>query len=110
MPGMNGTGPLGLGPGTGRGLGPCGAGLRRRRGRGRGLVGMPMGMAFGGRPWGQPHWGRGPWWFGPYGPGEGAAYGPSQDETAVLKEQAAYLKGELEAVQKRLAELESSQP
>ncbi len=36
MPGMDGTGPLGLGPLTGRGLGPCGRGRALgRRGFGR---------------------------------------------------------------------------
>jgi len=39
MPGLDGTGPLGLGPRTGWGFGPCGLGLgwRRRFGPGRGL-------------------------------------------------------------------------
>ncbi len=36
MPGMDGTGPMGMGPRTGRGMGPCGRGLGPGFGRGFG--------------------------------------------------------------------------
>jgi hypothetical protein len=105
MPGLDGTGPRGQGPGSGWGMGPCGAGRRR---------GFALGMgggAWGGRPWGfgrgicgRPRWGWGG--YSPFGPGGGQAYGSPQDETQALKEEAAYLQGELEAVHRRLSELE----
>ena len=112
MPGFNGTGPLGQGPGSGWGLGPCGAGRRRGAtfgprfgpGIGRGARGFGRGA------WGRPRWGwgaRGA--YGPFDPGGGPVYGTPQDEAQALKEEAAYLQGELEAVQKRLALLQSSQ-
>lgn len=52
MPGLNGTGPMGMGPMTGRGAGRCGggtnAGVGAGRGIGRGLGrGMGRGMGFG---------------------------------------------------------------
>jgi Family of unknown function (DUF5320) len=87
MPGLNGTGPRGQGPGSGWGMGPCGAGRRR---------GFACGM-------GRRDWGGGPWGFGP---GGSPVYGSPQDETQALKEEAAYLQGELEAVHRRLSELE----
>jgi hypothetical protein len=98
MPGFDGTGPRGQGPGTGWGLGPCGAGRRRGIGRGIGRGG------WGGRP----RWGWRAWGYGPLGPGAGPMYGAPQDEAQALKDEEAYLKGELEAIQRRLAELESS--
>jgi len=112
MPGFDATGPRGLGPGTGWGRGPCGAGMRRgaarswgQRFRGGGWR-QPQMM----RPWGdRPAWGHSPWWFGFYGP-EGATAGASpQDEAAALKKEEACLKSELEAVRKRLSELDTPQ-
>ncbi len=113
MPGFDGTGPWGAGPGTGWGLGPCGAGRRRGGGRfwGRGFGRGAWGF---GRGWGRfGFWGRpgyGPGWFGPFGYGGAAAYGAPPDEAQALREEEAYLKSQLEAVQQRLSELEGSQP
>lgn len=110
MPGFNRTGPRGQGPGSGWGLGPCGAG--RRRGPNRG------GQSFGGRSWwqppimsfgGPPRWGYGPWGFGISISGRRTGYGSPQDEAAALREEAAYLEGELETIRRRLAELEGAQ-
>jgi len=113
MPGFNATGPRGQGPGTGWGMGPCGAGGRRGSGRGMGY-GMGRGMGrgawgggawgFGRGAWGRPRWGWGG--YGPFGSGGGPVYGSQQDEAQALKEEAASLQAELEAVHKRLAELE----
>ena len=103
MPGFNGTGPRGQGPGSGWGRGPCGAGLRRGGGRSRGF-GPGAGFAGGGF-----HRGYGSWGFGPFSPGPVAAGSP-QDEVTALRQEASGLKAELEAVQKRLAELEGAQP
>jgi hypothetical protein len=108
MPGMDGSGPRGLGPGSGWGRGPCGAGFRMGFSRGwwrgsRGYCGY-------GRPWGaRPRGGWSPWGeYGLPGPWGGPASGSPQDEAQVLKEQAAALQAELEAVQRRLAELEKA--
>jgi hypothetical protein len=84
-------------------MGPCGAGLRRGGGRGRGL-GPGIGCGGGGlrRGYGS----RG---FGRFSPGPVAAGSP-QGEVTALRQEADALKAELEAVQKRLAELEGAQP
>jgi len=103
MPGFDGTGPRGQGPGTGWGRGYCGGGF----GGGR------QGFGGGGR-WCRPRrgfWGPGggrAWGYGPTGPGYGPGYGPPQDEPQALKAEAARLRSELEAIEKRLAELEGS--
>ena len=92
MPGFDGKGPRGLGSGTGGGRGPCGAGLRRGAGRRRG-----GGYGRGGSAY-----------QGPGGPmsAQGTGYAPGLDETEARRDEKAYLEGELEAIQKRLAELE----
>jgi hypothetical protein len=108
MPGYDGTGPWGAGPGTGWGLGPCGAGQRRGFGRGFGRSMGRGAWGFGRGVYGRPRWGWGAFSYGPFGaggPGSGAA---PQDEAQSLKEEQAYLQNELQAIQKRLAELESS--
>lgn len=85
MPSLDGTGPVwDGGPGVGWGLGPCGAGLGWRRG-------------FGWR------FGRGRAFFGMR-----RAPMSSQEETAVLKEEAEILNAELQAVKKRIAELKKT--
>jgi Family of unknown function (DUF5320) len=111
MPGFDRTGPMGQGPGTGWGLGPCGAGRRRGggqfwgRGFGRGAWGFGRGyFGRGGR------WGFGPMAFGPFGYGGAAGPGAPPDEAQALRDEEAYLKNELEAIQKRLSELTTSQP
>jgi hypothetical protein len=105
MPGYDGTGPLGAGPGTGWGLGPCGAGRRRGFSRfGQGVRGFQPSVG----EWGRTRWGRRAYGYRSFGPGAGPAYGAPQDEARALKKEAAYLQSELEAIQRRLAELESS--
>lgn len=101
MPGFDGTGPRGQGPGSGWGMGPCGAG--RRRGFGRGF-----GRGMGRGAWGRPRWGQRTYGYGPFGAGGPGYEAAPQDEAQALKEEQAYLQGELEALQRRLAELESS--
>jgi hypothetical protein len=91
MPGFDGTGPRGLGSGTGWGRGPCGAGLRRGAGRRCG--------------------GFGRWGYAYPGPGSalsarGTGYASGLDETEARRHEKAYLEGELETIQKRLAELD----
>jgi hypothetical protein len=101
MPRYYGTRRYGYGPGPGWGWG-----FGYGRGYGRGWCYWPR------RPWCQGWGGWGPpppWETGPYGPGpywEEPPYESPQEEMADLKEQAASLRGELEAVEKRLAELE----
>lgn len=110
MPRNNATGPWGQGPGTGWGRGPCGAGLRRGDGRGRGMGpgarSQGSGAGFGG---GYCRRGYGTGGFGPTGPGL-AASGSLPDNATALRAEAASLKSDLEAVQKRLRELEGDQP
>ncbi len=105
MPGFDRTGPQGLGPMTGGRRGLCnpraigygsqsaggfgyGRGFGMGRGYGRGF-GRGMGMGYG------------------YGPGYGPGY-PLEpaDETAQLKTEADYMKKSLDAINKRLEELE----
>ena len=76
---------------------------------GRGSAGVVVvGVGWRHRYWatGMPGWGRmyPPPWEGYYGP----VYS-QEDELAVLKEEAAWLKQELNAVEERLRELESRQ-
>lgn len=101
MPRYDATGPWGRGAGTGWGRGPCGAGLRRGGGQGMGR-GMGSGM-------GRGPWGAGPGRSGALGPEGVSAWGPPPDEVTALREQESSLKGELEAIQKRLAALEGAQ-
>lgn len=88
MPGLDGTGPLGLGPRTGRGLGPCGAGVWTR----------PFGFGFGrGFGWRARIWGS---TLTP------APAQPTASEKAALEAEKRALEAELDAIKKRLKELE----
>ena len=125
MPGFDGTGPWGEGSMTGGGRGYCnpgyaGYGTAYGRGygmgRGRGFRGR-SGSGFGrGRGYG---YGRGFGWRGAYPPA-GGWYGPAynapygspyamnpENEVAMLKDEAAAAKDELDAIYKRIEELES---
>lgn len=122
MPGFDGTGPVGYGSMTGRGLGYCnprvGAGTPfygRRSGWGRGRGGgFRRGGGGFGRGWdlgrGRAYSGAPPA-YGPYaGPAYGAPYGMDpQEEASYLKEEAASIRNELEAIQRRINELESKE-
>lgn len=130
MPGGDGTGPAGMGPMTGRAAGFCagyptagymspyGAGGFWGWGRGRGFRG-------GGRGWrhsyyatGLPGWARAgygwPAWSGyanPYsydaGYSAGAPAAPTaEQEQQALKQQAQYLQDSLDAINKRIDELQ----
>jgi hypothetical protein len=103
MPGGNRTGPMGAGPRTGRGLGYCGGydapgfenlafgpGMGWRHGWGGGFGWQHRFFAVGRMGWGYPR----------YAP-------PTQEETLqALKSEADWLKGQMEAVNKRIEELE----
>jgi hypothetical protein len=70
------------------------------------------GGGFGGGGWGRGRfggWGYGPGFFGPFASGGAAAYGAPPDEAQALRDEEAYLKSQLDAVQQRLSELEGSQ-
>ncbi len=122
MPAGDGTGPMGMGPRTGRGAGYCsgydalgwanpipgrGLGLGRGRGGGRGGFGG-RGGGWRHRNWyyatGVPGWAR----FG-YGPAWGAPPAPQapsrEQETEFLREQAEWLKQQLDAISQRIEEL-----
>ncbi len=113
MPRGDGTGPAGMGSMTGRAAGYCAgynmpgfmnpAGGRMGMGFGRGF-GRGMGRGRGWRFWGNP----GPMSYGavPFGPlPYGTNYSPEQ-EAESLKTQAKFLQDEIEAIQRRLSELE----
>jgi hypothetical protein len=114
MPRGDGTGPAGIGPMTGRAAGYCAgynvpgfmnpAGGRMGMGYGRGFgrgMGWGRGWRFGGYPGSVPY-GSVPYGAVPYG----VNYSPEQ-EAESLKTQAKYLQDEIEAIQKRLSELET---
>jgi hypothetical protein len=136
MPGFNGTGPAGMGSMTGRGQGFCnpsrtaygptpilrpgyrgygyGQGFGRGFGQGRGFRGG-FGPGFGqGRGYGRglsrrgvyPPTGRG---YGPayYAPYESPYPMKPEDEVNILKGEADAMKKELDAINKRIKELES---
>jgi hypothetical protein len=117
MPRGDGTGPGGMGPMTGRGAGYCagysapgyanpvygrGAGFGRGLGRGFGRgLGRGFGRAAGPFAGGYPYYGA------PYPAPYAPAIAPEK-EADMLKQQAAGLKEELDAVNARVKELESA--
>ncbi|MGD2147681.1 MAG: DUF5320 domain-containing protein [Anaerolineae bacterium] len=122
MPAGDGTGPAGMGPMTGRGAGYCGG--YDAPGHANPVPGRGYGMGWGrGGAWGGG-WGRGRGWrhwyyatglpgwarFG-YAPAWGP-YGPSpapEQEVEFLKAQAEGLKAQMEAISRRIAELEEEE-
>jgi len=99
---------MGYGRGWGRGFG---AGLGRGFGFGRGF-----GRGYGWRAWGGPYWGApaysaaGPSWTPQAAPWRnpwGVAEISREEELEYLREQAAALKGELDAIGQRVSELET---
>ena len=110
MPGFDGTGPMGMGPMTGGARGFCNPYGRpfARRGFRQGFGGGPgRGRGYRHMYWatGQPGWMR----FGPAAPSAyplTPAYTREQ-EADFLKDQAAALKEELDAIDSRLRDLES---
>jgi len=115
MPGGDRSGPMGEGPRTGRGMGYCsgyegpsytrpGPGYGYGRGFGPGF-GRGFGPGFGwGRGWRHRAYATG-WARWDYGPAWGAP--PTrEDEAAFLKDQAEGLQTELDAIKRRLTELE----
>jgi hypothetical protein len=125
MPGFDGTGPASMGPMTGGGRGFCnpswasygpmsargagyGRGFARGYGRARGLArgaGFGRGRGFGWRGFFPPAGG----WYGPaYGTGYASPYDVQpEDEIRTLKDEAKYMKDELDAINKRIEELET---
>ncbi len=118
MPGFDGTGPMGAGPMTGGGWGPCNPSGRYYAGpvfggaRGfRGGFGPGFGQGRGyGRGFGRrgvfPPTGRG---YGPayYAPYESPYAMKPEDEVNILKGEADAMQKELDAINKRIEELES---
>lgn len=110
MPGFDGTGPMGAGPMTGGGWGRC-----NPSGAYYGAPRYGMGRGFGGRR----GYGRGFGWRGAYAPA-GGWYGPAytapygnpyrmnpNDEINMLRDEATAIKNELDAINKRIEELEA---
>lgn len=123
MPRGDGTGPMGMGPMTGRAAGYC-AGypvpgfMNPWGGRGMGMAwgrggGFGMGMAWR-RGWGGRFFGRrfaayqpAPWAGWGY-PGPFGAAPTREQELEMLREQADWLKEQMEGVSERIKELEES--
>lgn len=115
MPAGDGTGPLGMGPMTGRHAGYGMPGYANPF-PGRGFWGRGRGMGWGGgwcwRHWyyatGLPawaRWGAPPAW--PVPPAAPCAAPPSSEqEIEFLRNQAEWLKGQLEAIEKHIAALQ----
>ncbi len=111
MPGGDGTGPMGMGPMTGRAAGYCaGYGMP---GYANPIPGRGFGMGWGrggGRGWRWRHWYYAtglPGWARGYAPPVG--YAPTttpEQEAEFLKRQADWLQGQLDAIRKRIEELE----
>jgi len=99
MPGGDRTGPLGAGPRTGRSMGYCSS--YERPGFANPASGFRSGFGFGrggmGRGWRHRFYATGvPGWVTP----------TPEQETADLRVQADWLKGQLDAIQKRIEEIE----
>jgi Family of unknown function (DUF5320) len=96
MPGRDRTGPLGAGPRTGRGLGYCSG--YNQPGFTNPIPGFRSGFGVGGRGWRHRFYATGvAGWITP----------TPEQETADLKAQADWLKGQLDAIQQRIEELTS---
>ncbi len=127
MPGFDGTGPLGQGPMTGRGQGMCvvpeGNFSRPSgvtyfgRGLGRAMPGFGRGFGYGrgfgrGRGWGRGfgRWAGYPYAYGnPYeAPSYPVNFTPKQ-EADMLKAEAKAMQEDIEAINKRLKDIESAQ-
>jgi len=110
MPGFDGSGPAGGGPMTGRGRGRCNFGATYGLGRSgsRASVGFGYGRGRGYRHmfWetGLPRWAR-RWsdWSGPYR----EPYHSRGEEVRMLKEEAETLKDDLNAIERRMNDLEA---
>ncbi len=120
MPGGDKTGPMGTGPMSGRGIGFCagydvpgyansgfgrGFGGGRGRGGGRGFGGR--GFGGGGRGWRNRYWATGVpgWGWAGY---DVPTAPPVANDRQMLKRQAAAMEEELEAIRRRLAELDQN--
>ncbi len=122
MPGFDGTGPMGAGPMTGGARGFCNSYTGAYSGYGYGGYGFRRGFRGGFGPgFGRGRgYGRGFGWRGAY-PGEASWYGPPaynvpygnsypmnpEEEVNMLKNEAGYMQDELEAINKRIGELET---
>lgn len=113
MPGGDGTGPVGMGPMTGRAAGFCAgyavAGYANPvGGRGFGGWGRGLGHRFGrGFGWGRAGYSWPSW--GSYSTGYPAGFGPApnpEQEQAVLRQQSQHLQESLDAINKRIEDLE----
>jgi hypothetical protein len=101
MPRGDGTGPWGAGPMTGRRAGYCAGYDEPGFANPAPRLGMRRGFGGGGRGWrnmfyatGLPRWAR--WGYTPPAP---------QQEVEALKEQAGWLKDQLDAINKRIEEI-----
>ncbi|MFZ5910743.1 MAG: DUF5320 domain-containing protein [Chloroflexota bacterium] len=103
MPRGDRTGPMGAGPRTGRGMGYCGGYDAPGFANPAFGPGMGWGRGWGGGfGWRHRFFGSGPadWGYPRYAP-------PAQEETLqTLKTDAEWLKGQLDAINKRIEELE----
>jgi len=109
MPGGDGTGPAGRGPMTGRAAGSCAGypvpGYADLIG-GRGFGGRGRGFGRGRAGYGWPAWGS-------YPMGHSAGFGPApnpEQEEAALRQQSQDLQGSLDAINKRIEDLEQEKP
>ncbi len=107
MPGGDRTGPRGLGPMTGRGAGYCSGYERPGFANPVPGYGMRFGGQFGGwgggRGWRHRYYATGlPVWARPEYP---APVQAAEQELAGLKDEAEWLKGQLEAINQRIEEL-----
>ncbi len=114
MPGFNGTGPRGQGPMTGGGRGYCvlpANNFVSRSFGGRFYCGRGRGGGRGRRNWfyatGLPGWMRGQQSIPIAGDFNYTA--PASEELSMLKDQAGYIKEELEVIQSRIQEIEANQ-
>jgi len=119
MPFGNGTGPQGLGPRTGRGAGYCsGSGMPGSMNPAPGGAGFGFGY---GRGTGRQGFGRGRGWRNCYlatglpgwaKAGNAYPYAPSfnaKEETGFLRNQADFLRKQLEEIQNRISTLEKAE-
>ena len=120
MPGFDGTGPQGAGAMTGGARGYCNPGFRRNSipyGRGYGMGrgfrgGSAASPGWGGRGYGRGFGRRGAFppaggWYDSINPYGNPYTIRPEDELSILKDEAAAIKSDLEAINRRIDEIES---
>lgn len=104
----DGTGRMGAGPMSGRRAGFCGGNPGPGYANPAASPGLGWGFQGGGRGWRDEYGAPAPYGWARAGFGFGCALPTAEQETTVLKARAVWLEGELEAINKRIEEIQKA--